>query len=114
MVETLRRRLKIGLTKRGRVDTKRVRRELLAAHIWREESFRVEMEKEGKVKRTKMTTAKRTETEEEDEKELEEKEMTRGMWEARQMTKEAEDTTLREMGFDARAESSSNIIGLLQ
>ena len=49
MVETLRRRLKIGLTKRGRVNTKRVRRELLAAHIWREESFRMEMEKEGKV-----------------------------------------------------------------
>ena len=61
----------------------------------------MEMEKEGKVKRTKKTTAKGTETEEEDEKGLEEKQMTQEMWEARQVTKEAEDTTLREMGFNA-------------
>ena len=33
MVETLRRRLKIGLTKRGRVNTKKVRHELLAAYV---------------------------------------------------------------------------------
>ena len=53
MVETLRRKLKIGLTKRGRVNTKKVRREMLAAYIWREEPFRVEMEKEERGKRTK-------------------------------------------------------------
>ena len=53
--------------KRGRVNTKKVRRELLAAYIWREESFRMEMEKEEKGKRTKKTETKETEIEEEDE-----------------------------------------------
>ena len=107
MVETLRRRQKIGLTKRGKVNIKKVRREMLAGYIWREESFRVEMEKEERGKRMKKTKTKEAETDEEDKEESEEMEATQATWEAKHTTKRTEDTTLREMGFNEKAESSS-------
>ena len=76
MVETLRRRLKIGVTKRSKISVKKLRREMLAAYIWKEESFRVEMEEEEKERRTKKTKTKTTEAEEEDKTESEETEAT--------------------------------------
>ena len=104
MVETLRRRLKIGVTKRSKVNIKRVRREMLAAYIWKEESFRVEMEEAEKERRTKKTKTKTTETEEENKTESGETEATRKTWEARQTTKNMENKTLKGMGFNEKAE----------
>ena len=88
MVETLRRRQKIGLTKRGKVNIKKVRREMLAGYIWREESFRVEMEKEERGKRMKKTKTKEAETDEEDKEEPEEMEATQATWELNIQPKE--------------------------
>ena len=51
-VETLRRRLRIGAIKRGKIDVKRARREMLAAYIWNEESTRIE-EEDGEEHATK-------------------------------------------------------------
>ena len=107
MVETLRRRLKIGVTKRSKISVKKLRREMLAAYIWKEESFRVEMEEEEKERRTKKTKTKTTEAEEEDKTESEETEATRKTWEVRQTTKNMENETLEGMGFNEKAESSS-------
>ena len=107
MGETLRRKLRIGVTKRSKVNIKRVRCEMLAAYIWKEELFRVEMEEEEKGRRTKMTKTKTTETEEENKTESGEMEATRETWEARQTTRNMKDKTLEGMGFNERAESSS-------
>ena len=57
---------------------------MLAAYIWKEESFRVEMEEEEKGRRTKLTKAKAIKTEEENKTESGEMEATRETWEARQ------------------------------
>ena len=107
MVETLRRRLRIGVTKRSKVNIRKVRRELLAAHIWKEESFRVEMDEEEKGRRTKKTKDETTEMEEENKTEFREIEATRETWEARQIVRNMEDKTLEGMGFNEKAESSS-------
>ena len=41
------------MTKRSEVNIRKVRRELLAAYIWKEESFRVAMDEEKKRKKNK-------------------------------------------------------------
>ena len=109
-VETLRRKLKIGTMKKGKIDVKRARREMLAAYIWNEEATRIEEENGGeqqRERRTKQTGAEQTEIEEKDREGREEEKATRTMWETRQASINAGKKTLEEMGFNGRAESSS-------
>ena len=81
---------------------------MLAAHIWKEESIRVETEEEERERRTKRTGSKTTEGEEENKTESEETEAARKTWETRQATKNRGNKTLEEMGFNEKAESSSS------
>ena len=113
-VETLRRRLKIGVMKKGKIDVKKARREMLAAYIWKEESTRIEEEEEEeeeeekqKERRTKRTGTETTEVEEENKNKQEETEAAQKTWETRQASKNMGDEALEGMGFNGRVEPSS-------
>ena len=82
-VGTLRRRLRIGVITRVKIDVKRVRQEFLAAYIWKEESTRIEGgdgEEKQTERRTKQTGTGTIEIEEEREKGQGETEATQKTW----------------------------------
>ena len=85
-------------------------RDLLAAHIWKEETIRIEEEEEEerqKGRRTKKTRAETTKSDRENETEREETRAKQRTWETRQVSKSMGNKTLEEMGFNGKAESSS-------
>ena len=110
-VETLRRRLLIGVIKRKKINTEKARRGMLAACTWKEEAIRIEAEEEEEKqegKGTKQTgTGEKREEDGEREIEKEDEGAAPETWEIRQGSKHRGNKTLEEMGFDKRAESSS-------
>ena len=109
-METLRRRLRIGIIGKRKINNTKARGDLLATHVWREEATRIEEEEEEvrqKESRTKQTGARTTEQKGSNEKDQENIEVERKTWETKQASKDRANKTLKEMGFNGEPESNS-------
>ena len=110
-METLRRRLRVGIRGKGKTNVKKARRDLLATHLWKEEATRIkEGEEEERQKgedEQKKTEAGTTKPDQRNKTEQEEMRTERKTWETVQVSKSAWNKTLEEMGFNGETESSS-------
>ena len=61
-VEALRRRLRIGISKKRKIEAKKARRDLLATHIWKEEIARIEGEEDEEEQKERRTNKTRNQT----------------------------------------------------
>ena len=104
-VEALRRRLRIGISKKRKIEAKKARRDLLATHIWKEEIARIEGEEdeeEQKERRTNKTRNQTTDKESHNEIDEEVPKAESKTWDKNMANKEKAHKALKE-----KAESSS-------